>query len=119
MKWYRYECWWGNWVNHMLNVLDATAVLDAMANHHRFAILSIICRQEISVGDLQQKIGLSQSALSQHLAKLRAKNIVTTRKEAQSIFYRCDNEAVHRILTTLESIFDADAQPMPKASLIG
>lgn len=59
----------------------------------------------MSVGDLVQRVGLSQSALSQHLAKLREEGLVSTRKEAQAVFYRvCDPKAA-RLLALLLELF--------------
>lgn len=59
----------------------------------------------MAVGDLVERIGLSQSALSQRLAKLREEGLVTTRKEAQSVYYRvCDPQA-QQILALLHEIF--------------
>lgn len=88
----------------MLNVEKSAVLLDAMANPQRLAVLRILAQGELCVGDLQAEIGLSQSALSQHLAKLRARNFVKTRRVAQTIYYRCESPAVHAILQTLEDI---------------
>jgi DNA-binding transcriptional ArsR family regulator len=63
-------------------------VLAAMGNPRRLAILSRLARDEVSVGELANQIGISQSALSQHLAKLRAVGLVSTRRDGQTIFYR-------------------------------
>jgi DNA-binding transcriptional ArsR family regulator len=52
------------------------------------------------------EVKLSQSALSQHLTKLKAANLVRTRRDAQTIFYSCDSEAVIRVLETLYDVFD-------------
>jgi DNA-binding transcriptional ArsR family regulator len=68
-------------------------------------ILNILSKEEVSVGSLAVMTELSQSALSQHLGKLRAASLVQTRRDAQTIFYRCDSVAVIQVLGTLSCIF--------------
>jgi DNA-binding transcriptional ArsR family regulator len=58
---------------------------------------------EVPVGIFANHVGLSQSALSQHLSKLRAQKLVTTRRDAQTIYYSSSSEQVMKVLTTLES----------------
>jgi DNA-binding transcriptional ArsR family regulator len=73
----------------------ATDLLRTLANLQRLKILSALAAREMSVGDLQAHIALTQSALSQHLAKLRAQHLVATRRQAQTIYYRIvDDEAL-------------------------
>lgn len=67
---------------------SATELLKALANPHRLQILCVLGEGELSVGALNARIPLSQSALSQHLAVLRKDGLVTTRRESQTIFYR-------------------------------
>jgi len=67
---------------------SASRLLKAMANPHRLLILCILGEGELSVGALNERIPLSQSALSQHLAVLRDDGVVSTRRESQTIFYR-------------------------------
>jgi DNA-binding transcriptional ArsR family regulator len=67
---------------------SASGLLKAMANPHRLLILCVLGEGELSVGALNERIPLSQSALSQHLAVLRDDNLVSTRRESQTIFYR-------------------------------
>ena len=62
-------------------------VLKAMSNDRRLRILCHLSEKERSVGELCALVGMGQSALSQHLAKLRADKIVKTRREAQTIYY--------------------------------
>jgi DNA-binding transcriptional ArsR family regulator len=66
---------------------EAASLLKAMANPHRLLILCLLGEGELSVGTLNERIPLSQSALSQHLAVLRADGLVATRREAQTIYY--------------------------------
>ncbi len=67
---------------------SAANLLKALANPHRLQILCVLGEGEFSVGALNERIPLSQSALSQHLAVLRADGLVSTRRESQTIFYR-------------------------------
>ena len=94
-------------VNSVYNNSDAaSAILTAMANPKRLMILATLVQGEIAVGALANQIGLSQSALSQHLSKLRALNLVHTRRDAQTIYYSSNSGDVIKILEALHSIFD-------------
>jgi ArsR family transcriptional regulator, virulence genes transcriptional regulator len=84
---------------------EATALLTALANEHRLAILCQLVEGERSVGALVEAVGLTQSALSQHLAKLRAAGIVGTRRDAQTIYYRLASAAASRVMKTLAEIY--------------
>ena len=81
--------------------------LDLMANPRRLMILCRLAEGEASVGELQAVVGVSQSALSQHLARLRAAGIVATRREAQTIHYRIADPDVRAMMTALYDIFCA------------
>ncbi len=85
---------------------EATSLLKAMANECRLLVLCHLAESgELSVGELVVRVGLGQSALSQHLAKLREEGLVATRKEAQTVFYRvCDPKAEH-LLALLHDLF--------------
>lgn len=85
---------------------EAEGLLKAMANEPRLLVLCHLAEgRELAVGDLALKVGLSQSALSQHLAKLREQNLVTTRKDAQTVFYSvCDPKAL-QVLALLHDLF--------------
>lgn len=87
------------------NAETAAALLSAMANPKRLLILLSLLQGERAVGALAQEVGLSQSALSQHLSKLRAKRLVSTRRDAQTIYYSTNSEAVLKVLETLDDIF--------------
>ena len=69
------------------NADKAASLLKALANKQRLMILCNLARCEMSVSTLNQQLDLSQSALSQHLARLRQDELVLTRREAQTIFY--------------------------------
>ena len=89
------------------NAVRATDLLKAMANPSRLMILCHLAEGEKSVGEMESVIGLSQSGLSQHLAVLRRKRIVATRREAQSIFYSLASKEVEEIMASLYRIFCA------------
>jgi len=83
----------------------SAAVLDAMANGKRLAVLDMISTKELSVGELSQAVGLSQSALSQHLSKLRSSHLVSFRREGQTIYYSCSSRTVREVLRLLKEMF--------------
>lgn len=91
---------------------DVVTLLKALSNKRRLLILCALCKQERSVGDLEKMVGLSQSALSQHLARLRRDGFVKTRREAQTIFYSTDSPQVCALLDSLNGIF-MDGQGCP------
>ena len=88
------------------NTTAAADLLSAMANQKRLMILVQLLGGERPVGALAADVGLSQSALSQHLSKLRARNLVTTRRDAQTIYYSTNSRAVMMLLSTLADIYD-------------
>lgn len=83
----------------------AAALLRLLGNERRLMVLCQLADGELSVGDIQRRIGLSQSALSQHLALLRADGVVATRREGQAIFYRIADHSALRIVETLAELF--------------
>lgn len=83
----------------------AAGLLSAMANPKRLMILCSLVKGEVPVGVLATQVGLSQSALSQHLSKLRAQKLVKTRRDAQTIYYSSTSESVMKVLDTLEEIY--------------
>lgn len=76
-------------------------LLQAMGNPHRLAILSELAAGERCVGELQRLVGIQQSALSQHLARLRADNLVSARRESVRIHYSLASDAVAAVMRTL------------------
>ena len=89
------------------NALRASGLLKAMSNEHRLMILCQLLHGEKSVGELEKIIGLSQSALSQHLARLRRDSLVSTRRSAQTIFYSLHGREAPAVIQTLYSLFCA------------
>lgn len=87
------------------NSAKAVALLKAMANERRLQILCILHDSELSVGELCQMLQLSQSALSQHLAWLRRDGLVSTRKEAQTVYYSLSSNEVKQMIHLLHSLY--------------
>jgi ArsR family transcriptional regulator, virulence genes transcriptional regulator len=88
----------------------AEALLKALANRNRLVILCELLRGERSVSALQGAVGLSQSALSQHLARLREDELVTTRRESQAIYYSIASDRVSRLIGLLYELYCAPAR---------
>lgn len=84
---------------------EAAALLRALGNEHRLLVLCALAEGERSVSDLNQRIDLSQSALSQHLAVLRGEGLVATRREAQTVYYSLADPAAARLIETLYGIY--------------
>ena len=84
---------------------DAARLLKALANDHRLMILCLLVGGEKSVGEINERVALSQPALSQHLALLREDGLVTTRREAQSIYYGLAPGPAERVIEALHSIY--------------
>lgn len=85
---------------------EAVELLKSMSNESRLLILCYLAEQgEMSVGELTIRIGLSQSALSQHLAKLRDHGKVSTRKVAQTVYYSVCDPKAERVLALLHDLF--------------
>ncbi len=81
----------------------ASALLKAMGNKHRLMILCHLSETEACVSALERVVGLSQSALSQHLAKLRNENLVKTRRHAQTIYYSLSGDVASEVIKALRS----------------
>ncbi len=86
---------------------QAESFLKALANRHRLMVLCELHKGEHSVTKLQEAIGLSQSSLSQHLARLRQDALVKTRRDARTIYYSLADENVSRFIALLYEIFCA------------
>lgn len=83
----------------------AAKLLRTLGNEKRLMILCQLAEAERSVGELQPLVGLSQSALSQHLAVLREEGVVATRREGLVIWYRIIDPAAVKVVATLAEIF--------------
>lgn len=87
------------------NAAKAEAMLKLLANAKRLMILCHLVKGEKSVGELADLVGLSSSALSQHLAKMRDLKMVEPDKQGQMVYYRISNPEVEAILSTLYLIY--------------
>ena len=85
---------------------EATSVLGLMSHGDRLRVLCNLSTEgEMTVGELLERIDLSGSALSQHLAKLRKHGLVVTRKDRQNVYYRVGRDDVEKILSTLYQLY--------------
>ena len=84
---------------------DAAGLMKALGNESRLMILCMLAEGERSVSDLNSTIPLSQSALSQQLARLRRQGLVKTRRESQTIFYSLANGPADRVIHLLHDIY--------------
>ncbi len=87
------------------NAADAVRLLKSLANESRLMVMCVLAEGEISVGKLNRRIDLSQSALSQHLAILRHQGLVKTRRESQTIYYSLADTAAIGLIQKLHDIF--------------
>ena len=88
------------------HIENAAKILKAMGNERRLEVLYNLYAVESNVGELEKKVRLSQSALSQHLAVLRNENIVKTRRVAQRIYYSIRDDKILRLLELIKKIYD-------------
>lgn len=84
---------------------DAALLMKQLSSPARLMILCALESAELSVNELNDKVALSQSALSQHLAKLRSAGLVSTRKDKQLVFYRLAGTDVSQVIAVLKSIY--------------
>lgn len=87
------------------NAAKAEAMLKQLANGKRLMILCNLIQSERSVGELAELVGLSQSALSQHLGKMRDAGLVASEKRGQMVYYYINNPDVQALLSTLYLIY--------------
>lgn len=84
---------------------DAAGLMKALGNESRLMILCMLADRECSVGEINETIPLSQSALSQQLARLRQQGIVKTRRESQTIFYSLADGPAERVIHLLHEAY--------------
>lgn len=89
------------------NAAAAVRLLKSLANESRLMVMCVLAEGEVSVGMLNRRIDLSQSALSQHLAILRNQGLVKTRRESQTIYYSLADSAAISLMQKLHDIFCA------------
>lgn len=96
---------------------DATRLLRALANEQRLRILCLLVGSELTVGQINGHLPeLSQSALSQHLARLRDEGLVSTRREAQNVWYTLPPGPAQAIIGTLHGIYCAPRKSPHRAA---
>lgn len=88
---------------------EAARLLKLLANEQRLTVLCRLSGTELSVTELGAYVDLSQSALSQHLAKLRADGLVATRRDAQTIYYRLADPIAERLISVLCDVYGKPA----------
>ncbi|EPL4525285.1 ArsR/SmtB family transcription factor [Enterobacter asburiae] len=85
---------------------QAATLLKAMSNPRRLLILCTLCGAPgTSAGELAQATGLSPSATSQHLARMREEGLIDSTRDAQRILYSIKNDAVHQLISTLKTLY--------------
>ncbi len=87
------------------NAREAAALLKALGHECRLMILCSLLEGEKTVSQLNEGVPLSQSALSQHLAKLQHQDLVSVRKDAQMVYYRLKSDKVARVISTLYDLY--------------
>jgi DNA-binding transcriptional ArsR family regulator len=87
------------------NAADAVSLLKGLANESRLMIMCVLTEGEVSVGQLNTRIKLSQSALSQHLAVMRDQGLVKTRRESQTIYYSLAETPAVNVIELLHSVY--------------
>ncbi len=87
------------------NATEAVTLLKGLANESRLMIMCVLTEGEFSVGQLNKRIKLSQSALSQHLAVLREQGLVNTRRESQTIYYRLADSPAMSVIGLLHEVY--------------
>lgn len=87
---------------------EAAELMKQLSNQNRLMIVCSLVEGELSVGELNERVPLSQSALSQHLANLRNSGLVETRREGQAIYYRLQGDRATRVIGLLKDMFCPD-----------
>ncbi|KMS59002.1 transcriptional regulator [Sphingobium baderi LL03] len=88
---------------------EVSNLMKAMGNARRLMVLcKLVEHGEMTVGDLAREVGLSQSALSQHLARMREEGLVAFRRESQTLWYRIADPRTEQLLASLYTIFCKD-----------
>ena len=96
------------------NATRASELMKLLGHPHRLMILCQLNQGECSVGELSERIGINQSPLSQHLARMRHEGVVTSRREAQTVYYSLSGPEISAVISLLYELY-CDPQ-MSKAS---
>src|SRR6476469_10398626 len=95
-----------DFVDFQRNATEVAGIMSALANERRLMILcQLVEYGEATVGSLVDAVGISQSALSQHLSKMRDEGIVTFRKESQTVWYRIADPRIEKLFATVHQLF--------------
>jgi DNA-binding transcriptional ArsR family regulator len=92
-------------ISHDEDIERAARSMKAMSHPLRLKILCILGKNELSVQDIVDQVGTSQSNISQHLAILRDKNIVASRKDANRVYYRVSDSRTLHLITMMQQVF--------------
>ena len=87
------------------NAMQASELMKLLGHPHRLMILCELNLGECSVGELSEKIGIAQSPLSQHLARMRHEGVVISRREAQTVYYSLEGEEVAAVISLLYELY--------------
>ena len=87
------------------DIQQAAQAIKAIAHPLRLKILCVLGDQEVSVQDIVEQVGTSQSNVSQHLAILRAKHVLATRKDANRVYYRIDDLRTLKLIGMMRDVF--------------
>ena len=87
-------------------IKNGAKLLKALGNEKRLEVVFYLMNQEMKVGDIEKLVGLSQSALSQHLAILRESKIVKTRRKAQNVYYSVCSENARKVIELLNGMYN-------------
>jgi ArsR family transcriptional regulator len=92
-------------INREEDIQQAAQAIKAIAHPLRLKILCVLGDQEVSVQDIVEQVGTSQSNISQHLAILRDKGVLATRKDANRVFYRIDDLRTLKLIGMMRDVF--------------
>ena len=90
---------------HGDDIREASDALKAMAHPLRLKILCLVGQNELMVQDIVEAVGTSQSNISQHLAVMRERGLIASRKEANKVFYRIDDPRILRMIAMMREVF--------------
>jgi ArsR family transcriptional regulator len=94
-------------IEHDEHIEQAARALKAIAHPLRLKILCVLGDQEVSVQDIVEQVGTSQSNISQHLAILRDKDVLRTRKDANRVYYRVSDPRTLKLIGMMRDVFCA------------
>ncbi len=96
------------------NVSTASAVLKALSNETRIKLMCMLMDGELSSGELAAGVNMRLPAISQHLSKMRAAGLVTSRRDAQTIYYKAKDGVGHAVVGTLCDYYKAESAQAPR-----